>query len=261
MATSVVEQPVAARSARYVYGVVSAAAAGGRSRGVGGNPVRLLVEGGVAALISDVPLEEFGETSLYRNLNDPVWLEVTARAHERVVADALAGGAVVPFRLGTLYHADEHVRAFLAQRQDALVRLLNRLEGAVELGVKAWFDRALYGAPEAPAAVHSGRDYLVRRRREAELARAADRFRGECAAASHELLAAAAQASTVNPPQPRELTGRPEQMILNGAYLVDRGDDALAAAVRALESRYGSRGVSYELTGPWPPYNFVEGGV
>jgi len=46
-------------------------------------------------------------------------------------------------------------------------------------------------------------------------------------------------------------------MLLNGAYLVERGETRLDEAVRNLEQRYGERGVTYELTGPWPPYNFV----
>ena len=46
-------------------------------------------------------------------------------------------------------------------------------------------------------------------------------------------------------------------MLLNGAYLVHAGDDGLEAAVAELGVRYRDLGVSYDLTGPWPAYNFV----
>ncbi len=46
-------------------------------------------------------------------------------------------------------------------------------------------------------------------------------------------------------------------MLLNGAYLVERGDSRLEQALRELEEHFGPQGVTYELTGPWPPYNFV----
>jgi hypothetical protein len=46
-------------------------------------------------------------------------------------------------------------------------------------------------------------------------------------------------------------------MLLNGAYLVRRDDGRLREVVAELESLYGPHGVTYELTGPWPPYNFV----
>jgi len=79
----------------------------------------------------------------------------------------------------------------------------------------------------------------------------------ECARASHERLAAAAEEARANPPQPPELSGRTDEMLLNGAYLVRRDDRRLTDAVAELESLYGPRGVTYEITGPWPPYNFV----
>ena len=74
---------------------------------------------------------------------------------------------------------------------------------------------------------------------------------------SHERLAAVAEEARANPPQPAELSGRTEEMLLNGAYLVPRDDGRLRDVVAELESLYGPRGVTYELTGPWPPYNFV----
>ena len=48
-------------------------------------------------------------------------------------------------------------------------------------------------------------------------------------------------------------------MFLNGAYLVaaDR-EGEFRAALEELEKEHGPRGASYELTGPWPPYNFVD---
>jgi hypothetical protein len=61
----------------------------------------------------------------------------------------------------------------------------------------------------------------------------------------------------VNPTQPRDVAGG--DMILNGAYLAESGrEPELRSAVRELQERYRPDGVSYELTGPWPPYNFVE---
>ena len=65
-------------------------------------------------------------------------------------------------------------------------------------------------------------------------------------------------AAVANRPQPRELTGRSEAMLLNGAYLVRAGDDLLRGEVERLATEHSSNGVEYELTGPWPPHNFAE---
>jgi hypothetical protein len=47
-------------------------------------------------------------------------------------------------------------------------------------------------------------------------------------------------------------------MVLNAAYLVPAGDEALAGAVAELAARHGARGLVLEVTGPWPPHNFVD---
>ena len=47
-------------------------------------------------------------------------------------------------------------------------------------------------------------------------------------------------------------------MVLNAAYLVERSrTDELRELVAELEDRHRGLGVTIELTGPWPPYNFV----
>jgi len=68
-----------------------------------------------------------------------------------------------------------------------------------------------------------------------------------------------AVAGVVNRPQPRELSGRADEMFLNAAYLVASDDTSLIAAVGELDAAYRRLAISFELTGPWPPYNFVEG--
>jgi hypothetical protein len=46
-------------------------------------------------------------------------------------------------------------------------------------------------------------------------------------------------------------------MFLNGAYLVLGEGGPLRAAVASLGREYERFGVELEVTGPWPPYNFV----
>ena len=250
-------------TAYYTYGVVPLdfpAGAFKGAQGVGGRPVELVASTEVAALTSVVSLDEFGEEPLHANLNDREWLERTARAHEDVLERALAAAPVIPFRLCTVYRGRDQVLDLLSNRGAAFARLLDRLRGTVEVGVKVYLDRARFleaaGATPAPASP-SGREYMLRRQRERTVDEERERFKAECARSSHERLASVALAAEANAPQPPEVSGRTDEMVLNGAYLVEAADGALAEAVAELERAYGPRGVSYELTGPWPPYNFV----
>jgi hypothetical protein len=47
-------------------------------------------------------------------------------------------------------------------------------------------------------------------------------------------------------------------MLLNAAYLVETTRvDELRDAAAELEARHAPLGARVQLTGPWPPYNFV----
>ncbi|MFL5951072.1 MAG: GvpL/GvpF family gas vesicle protein [Gaiellaceae bacterium] len=252
-----------AADAVYVYGIVPSGTSGAIFAGVTGMDaaaVRLVDAEGVAAIASFVPLAEFDTDALEQNLKDVAWLEQKVAAHNRVLSAAVGKATVLPLRFGAIYRGEEDVRAMLGERHDFAVRL-GRLEGLLELGVKALLDaqalRARLSASRGVDADESGgRAYMLRRRLERELDEEVRAFAGSCAEASHERLAAAAVDARANPVQAPEVAGG--EMILNGAYLVAAGRErALRQAVSELEERFGADGVTYELTGPWPPYNFA----
>src|SRR5205807_5194729 len=68
---------------------------------------------GLSAVVSRVPRSEFGPEPLRRNLNDLVWLERAARAHEAVLEAPLPQSPLVPLRMCTLYESEESVRRML----------------------------------------------------------------------------------------------------------------------------------------------------
>jgi hypothetical protein len=263
-----VEASTATGLAWYVYGVVDATAQAPPGAGVEGD-VEVVQEGPIAALVSRVPLSLYGEEPVRARLEDPAWLEEKARAHEAVLEGALRAGPVVPFRFLTLYQDEDELRGFLSGRRSDLLGVLERVRGKVELGVKVFADRSrlvpglaqeseeVRELDAAIAGAAPGKAYLLRRRRDQLVSEQATGVLRDCARASHTRLSAAADAAASNPPQPHELSGRAEEMLLNGAYLVPVDDTRLASAVAALEGEYGSLGVTFELTGPWPPYNFV----
>src|SRR5439155_802171 len=78
----------------------------------------------------------------------------------------------------------------------------------------------------------------------------------EVAAHLHERLTEAAEDGVQLHLQRPEVTGSDEEMLFNGAYLVaDR--PRFEHQLEALAEEYREFGVELELTGPWPPYNFV----
>lgn len=208
----------------------------------------------LAAIAGRVPLEEFGQEALPDRLNDRDWLEQKARTHERVIEQLGEASTVVPLRFGSIYHDLAAVEELVAMRREELLQVLEQVRGRVEVGVQAWLDRP--PAEEARAA--SGRAYLEHRRNERARAEEAGMRLQEVLADAHERLSAGAVDGVLNRPQQRELTGREQEMVFNGAYLVPAGDDSLAARVVELNEQHRGVGLTFELTGPWPPYNFVD---
>jgi hypothetical protein len=235
----------------YLYGIVAAgAAAPPDAAGVDpGRDVVALAEGPVAGLVSRVSLAEFDEAALPERLADAAWLEEKIRAHEQVLDSALAAGPVVPCRFCTVYRDEHELRRFLADRGEVLASALRRLEGRVELGVKAF----AAGAPKSEAAdAESGRAYLEARRREQQAREELTRTRAELVHELHRRLLAAADDGVLLDLQSRELSGRGAEMVFNGSYLV-----ADAARFRQALADAAPEGFDVEVTGPWPPYNFV----
>jgi hypothetical protein len=246
----------ATSTAWYVYAVVGPVTPGLR-RAIEDGDLRLQGDGDLAAVLAQVPLSEFGEDVLPERLNDRSWLEEKARAHEDVLLRLLDHTTVVPFRFGSIYHDLDSVEQLLARRRGPFVRALDSVRGRVELGVKAW--RTEPPAEDAPEPA-SGRAYLERRLEERRRAAEAAEAIGDALRDAHTRFLSAAEDGVLNRPQPRELTGRGDEMVLNGAYLVAADDTALLDEVAAVGDRYRHLGLVFELTGPWPPHNFVDPG-
>jgi hypothetical protein len=246
--------------ALWVYGVLGGDAADPTPcRGVDpAYDVELIRHAGLAAVASPVPLKEFGERGLTESLEDLDRLEALARAHQQVLDDALSVGAVVPFRMCTIYERQERVLEMLAREREPLTAALQRLRGMAEWGVKAYVvgREANEAATDAPA---SGTDYLARKRAGRDAAEAARQALDVLVKEVHARLHEQAADTVLSPPQDRGLSGHGGQMVLNAAYLVaDAEAQGFGSLVAELGRRHRPDGLELELTGPWPAYHFSE---
>lgn len=235
--------------------------------------VELVAEGELVALVSAVPLSEYSDERLREHLNDIEWVERVARAHERVLDQTLEEATILPLRLCTLYRDQEGVRRMLREQQRLLLDELSELEGRREWGAKVFVDQdrlaaTLAEVSEAQApdreAAEAGRGrsagaaYMAALGRARQASDHLQEFGDSVVQEIHAQLEAVADKARANPLQRPELHGRNEHMLLNGAYLVSREhEQELAQMADSLRERWSASGFQLELTGPWPPYNFV----
>jgi hypothetical protein len=225
---------------------------------------------GLVALVSRVPRSQFGEEPLRRNLNDLAWLERVARAHESVLDSALESSTIVPLRLCTLYESEAGVRQMLQREAGALREALDLLKGRQEWSVKVIVqpDKLVAQArvrsdqarefEDELGNVGGGGAYMLRRRLERHLREVADALARELAHDVHVRLEEHALDAVTRPPQNRELSGHEGDMVLNAAYLVEAEQvGELRELVAELEAQHEVLGARIEMSGPWPPYNFV----
>lgn len=247
----------------YVYAVCRAEIPDPPPVHEGVAPLRLVRDAGLAAVVASAPAADFGTRALEARLDVLEELEALARVHHAVVDAVHARTAVLPMRLATVYRDDARVAEALRAHAGDFRRLLKRLAGHEELGVK------VYAAPPPPEPVQDavrppggdggdspGRAYLRRRQARRHSRRDAVRGAGEVAARLPGAVSGLARGRAVHRPQQGPLASGPGENIANEAYLVARSDLAeFREAVAALAR--GVPGVLIEVTGPWAPYSFT----
>jgi Gas vesicle synthesis protein GvpL/GvpF len=228
---------------------------------------------GLAAVVSAVPLDVYGEGALDRQLSDATWTATRALRHERVAEHFARRTAVVPLRFGAIYLKREGVEQMLAERAAQFRAVLARLEGREEWGLNVYVERGrlreevtrlserLREMAERAEVSTPGQAYLLRKKIEGlrdEEARAETR---RVSREVEETLAEACDGAARLRVLKDEATEQGE-LAARLAFLVPReGFDAFRAAAEQLAERYTPLGFRFELTGPWPAYNFavVEG--
>ncbi|KUM78312.1 GvpL/GvpF family gas vesicle protein [Streptomyces curacoi] len=261
---------------RYVYAVCRPfrSALQAQLTGVAGVPPKQLTHHGLVAVVSTVPEADFAEAPLRAHLEDLDWLSTTARAHQQVIDALTAVTTPLPLRLATVFRDDSGVRSMMEAREDDFRRVLDRLEGRVEWGVKVYAEPESAQSPQSAkpteptetdrpaktdrpdAKAMSGRDYLRRRRMQTRAREDVWQRAAEFAGRLHETLSSFAEDSRLHAPQNAALSGASGQNVLNAAYLVPRADSEEFVELVDRE-KDDAPGIRVELTGPWAAYSFT----
>ncbi|GHJ30939.1 MULTISPECIES: GvpL/GvpF family gas vesicle protein [Streptomyces] len=235
----------------YVYGVVRASHAVPPGRaGVGERPapLRTLPAGALAAVISDAP------DRLRAKRRDLL-------AHQDLALALAADGPVLPMRFGMVAPDEESVRRQLLSSQHECLVALERVDGRVEMNLKALptetgLDALVREDPQVSrlrTAARRAPGYEASVRLGEAVARGLERRAAAAAAAVLAELSAVADAEVHGP--------RVEGCVLNVSFLLDRREQRrFRGVVERFAAGHRDR-VELRLTGPLPCYSFAEGRV
>jgi Gas vesicle synthesis protein GvpL/GvpF len=236
----------------YVYGVIPTANASSWPADIvgiegAGSPVRTVVEGDLAALVSDLAPD-----------HTPGRRE-DVETHRNVLEEAIDHGTTIPMRFGIVMDDDDAVRELLlSKHRDDLHGLLQDLDGRVQMTVKAFYaDDALLQDALASDAELMEKSALIDQMPETDriqigelLAKAVDARRAQVEAALLDELSPLADKVQVDPPSG-------ERGALNAQVLIhkDRRQELDDKVHRMSEGLRGLLGFRY--VGPLPPYSFA----
>jgi hypothetical protein len=236
--------------ALYLYGFVrSPARLPLPEKAVAGAPVRALEDGAIAALVGDLPV-----TTFEARREDLV-------AHSDVLQTVVASASVLPAGFGTVFTSEaELLDGFVRPHAEGLERMLDRMEGLVEVQVRAGYDEEVV-AREVVASDRAIQRLQSRARSRGDVeskielgrrfAEVLDRMRYADGKRIVDALAPLAAEVSVG-------DGAGEYGIVRASFLVARADLArVDAAVAEVQAGLGGR-AALRCIGPVPPYSFVD---
>ncbi len=246
----------------YLYAITGPDGARVRtSDTVEGDPLRTIEEGGLVALVTDVPVAAYEQAALDESVRDPAWLTPRAAAHQSVNAAAhVATVASLPVPFATIFRGDVRVREMLRDRAAELAGRLETVRGRAEWVVGLYRDarraaehlsrvREAAGERESVTA-SAGRRYLEQRKREGEVREEVRRLDTEATAAADTALRPSGDRAFEEP-----VIEDAGDLIARTTYLVRRAaDEDLRRAIEGFNQAWSARGYELRATGPWPAY-------
>ena len=237
----------------YLYAIVAHSQGCGRYGpiGIDGGEVYPIPDGPLAAVVSDVPNARLRPERRHMAAHHAV--------HKRLMQE----GALLPMSFGVIADGLDEVRRILTLNRDAFAGQLRRVEGKVEMAlvvkydVPNIFEYFVRTHPELKAF----RDQLFGGGRQPseddkiELGRLFDRIlRDDRAELTQQVVESLAPLYA----EIKENPARGESGVMNLACLVaGDGQERFEQAIFQAAGRFDDS-FSFDYSGPWPPYNFVE---
>jgi hypothetical protein len=224
-----------------------------------GKPRLVDAGGGYHLVVASAPLSHYDAPVIDARLRDLDWVGGRAAEHEAVVEHAAALGTVVPMKLFTMFSTDERAREHVQKVRRSLDRVVHRIAGCEEWGLRILVDEAKVAraaaAARASVKVTSGKDFLLQKKALHDQRRSAGTLGREEVEGLYNRLAETSRRADRRPSPTRELAGR---VLLDAVFLVPTPSaKKVKSIVAASAKKLALEGFEVRLTGPWPAYSFI----
>jgi Gas vesicle synthesis protein GvpL/GvpF len=221
--------------------------------------------GGLTAFVRPVDEAEYSQPVIDARSKDVEWLGRIGYEHQRVMAELMRGGTIVPLRAFTLFKSHASLRHHLEENREQFEKILERIDGKQEWTLRIEFDPerwrdALSKRVASLAAIENeiagaapGKAFLLKKKLDDERKKASREAEQQVAAEIEQEVVETLKSEVVAESRERRDGAFPQINVL-----LDRDEEARLQELREnLARRYGGEGVTLALTGPWPPYTFA----
>lgn len=253
----------------YLYCFFAGPSSVAPEQGIEGTyPTWVLAYGEVCALLSGVPLQEYNEPALNRQLEDLRWLAAKVKRHEEIVRAVQGLHPVIPVKFGTIYLSVDGVLETLRRHYQEFGAFLAFIRDKEEWGVKVFAsgepENTLPEASELTreldrqlATATPGAAYFLRKKRHGLLRQHVLARREALSHQIYQQILSWCLEGRRNTLFSQRATGKAAEMILNAAFLLAQPEvSSFKHQMDGLAACYAGCGLAFELSGPWPPYNF-----
>jgi hypothetical protein len=221
----------------------------------------------VTAVFCKVPLDDLCGPSAEARLQDLAWIGPRACRHEEVVEHVMRHSPVLPARFGTIFLSLESLEKFLQKCHGTISGFLDQVSDKEEWAVKGFLDtekarQALFSTVlaregERFASLSPGMRYFQEKRSMADLEKGLSHWlKDVCNGICTDLniyFSEFRERKVLS----LDAGGTNRNMVLNWAFLVIKSSvEGFRARVRAANEEHEGQGLTFELSGPWPPYSF-----
>ncbi len=236
----------------------------------GQETIKSLAFGKFYAIVKCVSPDNFSEENLKRNFSDLAWIDIHAREHIRIIGEVMKNSTVIPFKFGTIFNSAESLGGFIKDYSESLAENIEHLKDREEWSVKIYCDRPVLNRQivgisddvrnleEEIQKSMPGKAFLLKRKKVELVEKEVEKIMQVCGQSCYDELVEISLTTKINNILPKELTERTDDMILNVSCFInkDRVNEFLGVVEQSQE-KYKNTGLAVEVTGPWPPFSFI----
>lgn len=219
-------------------------------------------------MLSEVDSEEFSGPGARERLENLSWIGPRALRHEEVIVAAMRASMVLPVRFGTIFSSLEALALPLKKHEDGISRFFAETAGKSEWLLKGYVNReqARTGAlalrlteeENQLAGLTPGKRYLLEQKIKKTVDKEMASWLRQTAEQVLQPIREASWPYRAGRLVGRDVTGGEEEPFFNNALLVPDGAvEILRQMTGEWNALYGTRGLFFGLSGPWPLYHFA----